>query len=99
VRDADKLVDRVRNAGGLFIGESSPEALADYIAGPSHVMPTGGSARFASPLHVGEFLKITSVVRASDELLQEIAPDAARIAHAEHLTAHARSLEIRQNDR
>jgi histidinol dehydrogenase len=99
VRDADKLVDRVRNAGGLFIGESSPEALADYTAGPSHVMPTGGSARFASPLHVGEFLKITSVVRASDELLQEIAPHAARIAHAEHLTAHARSLEIRQDDR
>lgn len=99
VRDADKFVDRVRNAGGLFIGESSPEALADYIAGPSHVMPTGGSARFASPLHVGEFLKITSVVRATDDLLQEIASDAARIAHAEQLTAHARSLELRQDDR
>ena len=99
VRDADKFVDRVRNAGGLFIGESSPEALADYIAGPSHVMPTGGSARFASPLHVGEFLKITSVVRATDDLLREIGPDAARIAHAEQLTAHARSLELRQDDR
>ena len=99
VRDADKFVDRVRNAGGLFLGESSPEALADYIAGPSHVMPTGGSARFASPLHVGEFLKITSVVRATDDLLQEIASDAARIAHAEQLTAHARSLELRQDDR
>ncbi len=99
VRDAEKHVDRVRNAGGLFVGETSPEALADYIAGPSHVMPTGGSARYASPLHVGEFLKLTSVVRASPELLQELAPLAARIARAENLTAHARSLEIRREDR
>lgn len=99
LRDADTLVDRVHNAGGLFIGESSPEALADYIAGPSHVMPTGGSARWSSPLHVGEFLKITSVVRATPELLDQIAAPAARIARAEHLTAHARSLEIRREDR
>ena len=99
VRDVDRHIDEVRNAGGLFVGETSPEALADYIAGPSHVMPTGGSARYASPLHVGEFLKITSVVRASNDLMQEIAPPAARIARAENLTAHARSLEIRREDR
>ena len=99
VRDPDKHVDAVRNAGGLFLGEDSPEALADYIAGPSHVMPTGGSARFASPLHVGEFLKIISVVRAANDLLQELAPPAERIARAENLTAHARSLELRREDR
>ena len=99
VRDAEKHSARVHNAGGLFVGEDSPEALADYIAGPSHVMPTGGSARFASPLHVGEFLKITSVVRADAKLLRELGPPAERIAHAENLTAHARSLELRREDR
>ncbi len=99
VHDVDRHIDLVRNAGGLFIGETSPEALADYIAGPSHVMPTGGSARYASPLHVGEFLKITSVVRTTNDQMQEIAPSAARIARAENLTAHARSLELRREDR
>ena len=99
VRDAEKYIGAVRNAGGLFIGESSPEALADYVAGPSHVMPTGGSARFASPLHVGEFLKITTILRTSEEQLQELAPAAIAIARAEGLTGHARSLEIRRTDR
>ena len=70
VADEQAAVDQVRNAGGLFVGEGSPEALADYIAGPSHVMPTGGSARYASPLHVDAFRKVTSVLRAGDDLLQ-----------------------------
>ena len=99
VRDAERYVGQVRNAGGLFVGESSPEALADYVAGPSHVMPTGGSARYASPLHVGEFRKITSVLRASEGLLEEVGPAAATIARAEGLTGHARSLEVRRGDR
>jgi histidinol dehydrogenase len=99
VRDAERYVGQVRNAGGLFVGESSPEALADYVAGPSHVMPTGGSARYASPLHVGEFLKITSVLRASEGLLEEVGSAAATIARAEGLTGHARSLEVRRGDR
>jgi histidinol dehydrogenase len=99
VRDAERYVDKVRNAGGLFVGESSAEALADYVAGPSHVMPTGGSARYASPLHVGEFLKITSVLRASEGLVDEIGPAAATIARAEGLTGHARSLDVRRRDR
>ena len=97
--DAEQRIDQVRNAGGLFVGESSPEALGDYVAGPSHVMPTGGSARFASALNVGEFMKITTVVQATDDLLQRIAPDAEAIAHAEGLDAHARSLERRREDR
>ena len=98
-RDAAKQAESVRNVGGLFVGESSPEALADYVAGPSHVMPTGGSARYASPLHVGEFLKITTVVQVTEALLQEIGPAAVTIAKAEGLTGHARSLELRRSDR
>ncbi len=99
VDDAHRRIGDVRNAGGLFVGEASPEALGDYVAGPSHVMPTGGSARFASALNVGEFMKITTVVQVSDELLDEVSADAELIAHAEHLDAHARSLERRRRDR
>lgn len=96
---ADQRVGDVHNAGGLFVGEASPEALGDYVAGPSHVMPTGGSARFASALNVGEFMKITTVVQVADELLDEVSADAELIAHAEQLDAHARSLERRRRDR
>ncbi len=99
VKNAGEHIGEVRNAGGLFVGEASPEALGDYVAGPSHVMPTGGSARFASALNVGEFMKITTVVQVSDELLDEVSADAELIAHAEGLDAHARSLERRRRDR
>lgn len=99
IENADQRIGDVRNAGGLFVGEASPEALGDYVAGPSHVMPTGGSARFASALNVGEFMKITTVVQVTDELLDEVSGDAELIAHAEHLDAHARSLERRRRDR
>ena len=97
--DADERAAQVRNAGGIFVGDASPEALGDYVAGPSHVMPTGGSARYASALNVLEFLKISTIVRASDDLLEAIAPAAEAIARAEHLDAHARSLERRRRDR
>ena len=99
VEGARERVGDVRNAGGLFVGEASPEALGDYVAGPSHVMPTGGSARFASALNVGEFMKITTVVQVSDDLLDEVSAAAELIAHAEQLDAHARSLERRRRDR
>ena len=99
VEDAHQRIADVRNAGGLFVGEASPEALGDYVAGPSHVMPTGGSARFASALNVGEFMKITTVVQVADDLLDEVSADAELIAHAEQLDAHARSLERRRRDR
>ena len=98
-RDALERSEQVRNAGGLFIGDASPEALGDYVAGPSHVMPTGGSARYASALNVGEFLKITTVVNVDSDTLDAITADAERIAHAENLVAHARSLERRRVDR
>jgi histidinol dehydrogenase len=95
LRDPWDYVPKVRNAGGVFVGEASPEALGDYIAGPSHVMPTGGSARWASPLSVNDFLKIISLVAVSDDVTQQLGPAAARIARAEGLTAHARALEAR----
>lgn len=99
IENAWQQTGRVRNAGGVFVGESSPEALGDYIAGPSHVMPTGGSARYASPLTVNDFLKITSLVAVEDSVLQEIGAAAALIARAEGLTGHARALEMRLQSR
>src|SRR5712692_1006067 len=88
VKDAWRYAPQVRNAGGLFVGESSPEALGDYIAGPSHVMPTGGSARYASPLSVNDFLKITSLIAVDESVMQGLAGAAALIARAEGLTGH-----------
>ncbi len=95
VQHAGRWVEHVRNAGGLFVGEESPEAMGDYTAGPSHVMPTGGSARYSSPLNVLDFLKITNVVEIGDDALRELGPAATSIARAEGLTAHALAIEMR----
>lgn len=97
VRNASSYVDKIRNVGAIFVGQDCPETLGDYIAGPSHVLPTGGSARFRSPLGVSDFLKLSSVVSLGDQELQELGPAAAAIARAEGLTAHARALEVRLN--
>ena len=94
-RDARRLAARVKNAGGIFLGESSPEAIGDYTAGPSHVMPTGGAARFASPLSVQDFLKLSTVMEIGDETVYEIGPAGAAIARAEGLIGHARAIEER----
>jgi histidinol dehydrogenase len=85
----------VRNAGAVFVGESSVESIGDYTAGPSHVMPTGGNALYASPIGVHDFLKVTSVVSLRQELVDHIGPAAAAIARAEGLTGHAESIEAR----
>ena len=95
VRDAATVARTVRNAGGIFVGDDAPESLGDYTAGPSHVMPTSGAARYASPLGVHDFLKVTSVVAVDAARLREAGPAAARIARAEGFTAHARSIELR----
>ena len=89
------LSEKIINAGGIFIGEQSFEVLGDYVAGPSHVMPTGGSARFASPLNVWDFVHIVSLIALDPATTVEIAPLAARIARAESLEAHARSADFR----
>ncbi|MDY6916448.1 MAG: histidinol dehydrogenase [Chloroflexota bacterium] len=95
VRDPSYCVPRIRHAGGVFIGESSPETLGDYVAGPSHVMPTGGTARFRAPLCVADFLRIMSVVSLDDAALRRLGKAAATIARAEGFTAHARAVEMR----
>ncbi len=93
--DPMALVPKVRNAGGVFVGAHSPEVLGDYVAGPSHVMPVGGTARFASSVTVGDFVKTVSVFALSQEVAVEMAPLAARLARYEELEGHARAAEIR----
>jgi histidinol dehydrogenase len=89
------LVGRVRNAGGIFVGEGSSEALGDYVVGPSHIMPTRGTARFSSPLHVGDFSKVISVFSVGSTAARQLARPAQVIARAEGLTAHAAAVAIR----
>jgi histidinol dehydrogenase len=95
VKDTEKFIARVKNAGCIFMGGGSPVALGDYIAGPSHVLPTSGSARFSSPLGVGDFLKASSIVSLSAATRKDLSEAAITIAGAEGLTAHARALEMR----
>jgi histidinol dehydrogenase len=99
VEDPWTWVGEVRHAGGIFVGSHSPEAAGDYVAGPSHIMPTGQTARFASPLSVADFIKIISVIGLSPRRLAEIGPVAARLARAEGFEAHARAVEIRLKDK
>ncbi len=95
VREPWALVPEVRNAGGVFLGETSPEVLGDYAAGPSHVMPTGGTSRFASCLGVMHFLKLMPVVGVDAGSLNKLARVVSTIGRAEGLTGHARAVEIR----
>jgi histidinol dehydrogenase len=99
VKDASSYVKKVRSAGTIFTGENSAETLGDYVAGPSHVIPTGGTARFRSPLGVSDFLKLTSVIDLKDEDLEALGPAAAAIARAEGLGAHALAVEARLKKR
>lgn len=98
VSDPWQHLGSVRNAGGIFLGERSFEVLGDYVAGPSHVMPTGGTARFASPVNVNDFVKIVSVIGLNETALRAIGPAAEVLANAEGLTAHAAAVR-RRSDR
>lgn len=89
------LLDRVRNAGAVFLGSHTPEVLGDYIAGPNHILPTGGTARFSSPLGVYDFIKRMSVLSFSEGALAVYGPKAARFAEIEGLEAHGRSITTR----
>lgn len=93
VKNSRSYLDRIRHAGGIFIG--APEAIGDYTAGPSHVMPTRGTARFSSPLSVLDFLKLSILIDLSDKDLRSLGPASATIARAEGLIAHAVSIEKR----
>ena len=90
-----ELVPRITAAGGVFVGAGSPEVLGDYVAGPSHVMPTAGAAFHSSPVSVFDFLKITSVVSVPPDRVQRIGPAGVAIAHAEGMPAHANAIMLR----
>ncbi len=98
VRDPARWAEQVEHAGGIFIGEHSFEVLGDYVAGPSHVMPTGGTARFASPLSVLDFVKVTSLIELDPATARKLTSEASRLARAEGLTAHAAAAEAREGE-
>jgi len=98
VADPEPLLAKIPHAGAAFLGHYTPVALGDYAAGPSHVLPTGGTARFASGLTANSFLRSTSVIHTTREGLSDLAFDVGRIADVEGLTAHRESVDIRMGD-
>lgn len=94
-KDAFTVMTKIRNAGAIFIGEYSSEPLGDYFAGPNHVLPTNGTAKFFSPLSVDDFLKKSSIISYSKEALEAVHQDIEQFAKAEQLTAHANSIHVR----
>jgi histidinol dehydrogenase len=93
--NAQQLAAKIRNAGAVFLGNFSPVALGDYAAGPSHVLPTGGTARWASGLSANHFLRSSSQIEYSETALKSIAPHIQRLADKEGLTAHRASVDVR----
>jgi histidinol dehydrogenase len=93
--DASALIPKIHNAGCIFVGQNSPVVLGDYVAGPSHVLPTGGSARFGSPLGVADFLKVSNIIALDKPAMRELSQPAVEIAKAEGLDAHAQAIEKR----
>lgn len=94
-KDPFQIMTKIQNAGAIFIGEYSSEPLGDYFAGPNHVLPTNGTAKFFSPLSVDDFIKKSSIVYYSKEALEPVHQDIIRFAEAEQLTAHANSIRVR----
>ena len=94
------VMTKIRNAGAIFLGEYSSEPLGDYFAGPNHVLPTNGTAKFFSPLSVDDFIKKSSIISYSRQALEPISEDIQKFAKAEGLTAHANSIRVRfdEND-
>jgi histidinol dehydrogenase len=95
--EPELLLAKVRNAGAIFLGRYTPEAIGDYVGGPNHVLPTSRTARFSSGLSVLDFLKRTSVLSCDANALRKLAPAALALAEAEGLGAHARSIAVRLN--
>lgn len=93
--DPFEVMTKIRNAGAIFIGEYSSEPLGDYFAGPNHVLPTNGTAKFFSPLSVDDFIKKSSIISYSRDALEKVHTDIEKFAEAEHLTAHANSIKVR----
>ena len=97
-RDPFQVMTKIRNAGAIFIGEYASEPLGDYFAGPNHVLPTSGTARFFSPLSVDSFVKKSSFIYYTKPALKEAAEDIICLAETEGLTAHANSIQVRKKD-
>ena len=98
VKDPEALLPAIRHAGAIFLGRYSAESLGDYCAGPNHVLPTAGTARFSSPLGVYDFQKRSSLIMCSRDGLRQLAPVASRLARGESLEAHALSAEYRLDE-
>jgi histidinol dehydrogenase len=98
VRDPEQMFDAVGAAGAAFVGPDTPEAAGDYLAGPSHVLPTGGAVRYGSPLGVYDFVARTSYIQYTREALREQSGAITALARAEGLEAHARATEVRMSD-
>jgi len=94
-KDPMSLLDSIKHAGAIFLGENTPEPIGDYVAGPNHTLPTGGTAKFYSPLSVDNFLKKSSIISMSKQGMKEIGEQCALIANTEGLTAHEESVRIR----
>ena len=94
-RNPYDIMTKIRNAGAIFIGEYSSEPLGDYFAGPNHVLPTNGTAKFFSPLSVDDFIKKSSIIAYSKEALEAVHKEIEYFAESEHLTAHANSIKVR----
>ncbi|NPA50445.1 MAG: histidinol dehydrogenase [Epsilonproteobacteria bacterium] len=98
IEDPFSILDKIKNAGAIFLGSYTPEAIGDYIAGPNHTLPTGGSAKFYSPLSVEHFLKKSSIISFSKESIEKIGEAAALLADIEGLDAHAKSVRVRLDE-
>lgn len=98
IHDPERILGRIQNAGAIFMGHSTPVAVGDYFAGPSHVLPTGGTARFANGLCANDFLKRSSVISFNRDALDDAADDIRRLAAVEGLTAHSASVDVRLED-
>jgi histidinol dehydrogenase len=98
-KDADKILKNIRNSGSIFLGEYSPEAIGDYLAGPNHVLPTSGTARFSSGLSVYDFLKRYSVIKMTKSGIERLGASVINLAEYENLEGHANSIKIRLKKR
>jgi len=93
-----ELLPFIKHAGAIFLGHNTPEAIGDYVAGPNHTLPTGGTAKFYSPLSVEDFMKKSSIISFSNNAINEIGEECALIANTEGLTAHEQSVRVRLRD-
>jgi histidinol dehydrogenase len=99
VNNPFQLLPQIKNAGAIFLGEYTPEAIGDYMAGPNHTLPTGGSAKFFSPLSVEHFLKKSSIISFSKNAIQEVGKDCKVLADTEGLEAHGLSVQVRLEEK